>query len=60
MIIFKNELPINHEPSLNYIAKDWADCDIENGERLCWDSAYESAWYALENELEEENLTRRT
>ena len=59
MIIFKNEIPINHEPSLNYIAKSWADCDTENGDRLCWDYAYETAWFALENDLEQENLIWR-
>ena len=55
-IIFNNELPMDHEPSLNYIARSWADEDIENGDRLCWDSAIETAWNELEYQLEVEEL----
>ena len=53
---FEGELPINHEPSLDYIAQDWANCDVENGEILNWDHAYEMAWSTLEDELEYEGL----
>ena len=56
MITFKNEIPLDHESSLDYIAQDWANCDIENGEILSWDHAYESAWISIENKLEFENL----
>tara|TARA_A100000164_G_scaffold321118_1_gene303615 strand:- start:250 stop:438 length:189 start_codon:yes stop_codon:yes gene_type:complete len=55
-MIFKGELAMNHEPSLDYMAQDWADCDVENGEILNWDHAYESAWSAIEHDLEREGL----
>ena len=52
MITFKNELPLDHEPSLDHIAQDWANCDVKSGEILSWDHAYESAWISIENEIE--------
>ena len=51
MFIFKNELPLDHEPSLDYMAEDRAKCDIEDGETSSWDHAYESAWFLIEDEL---------
>ena len=56
MIVFHNELPMDHEPSLLYIADSRANEDIENGDRLCWDSAIETTWNELEYELEVEEL----
>ena len=55
-MFFENELPINHEPSLDYIAQAWATYDVENGETLNFDHAYEMAWSAIEQELEFEEL----
>jgi len=55
-IYFEGELPINHEPSLDYMAQDWANCDVENGEISSWDHAYESAWSAIESDLEFEGF----
>jgi len=55
-MMFKGELPIDHEPSLDYIAQAWATHDVEDGEILNWDHAYEMAWSALETELEFEGL----
>tara|TARA_R100001126_G_C4725161_1_gene101140 strand:- start:322 stop:510 length:189 start_codon:yes stop_codon:yes gene_type:complete len=55
-MFFKNELAIDHEPSLDYMAKDWADCDVGSGEILNWSHAYENAWSAIEQELEFEGL----
>ena len=56
MIVFHNELPMDHEPSLLYIADSREKEDIENGDRLCWDSAIETTWNELEYELEVEEL----
>ena len=46
----QEELPLNHEPSLNHWAKALADCDVETGECLNWDHAYESHWQMLDAE----------
>ena len=59
-MFFENELPMNHEPSLDYIAKAWATYDIEDGETLNFDHAYEMSWSALESELEFEGLKMTT
>jgi len=56
-MFFENELPIDHELSLDYIAQAWATYDVEDGETLNFDYAYEMAWSALESELEYEGLT---
>ena len=58
-IYFEGELPINHEPSLDYMAQDWANCDVENGEISNRDHAYETAWSAIEHELKFEGLEWR-
>ncbi len=42
------ELPLDHEPSLNHLAKLMANEDVENGVCSSWDAAYESAWDYLE------------
>ena len=56
-MFFENELPIDHELSLDYIAQAWATYDVEDGGTLNFDYAYEMAWSALESELEYEGLT---
>ena len=48
-MFFENELPINHEPSLDYIATTWATYDVEDGETLNFDHAYEMSWSAYLN-----------
>ena len=61
-MIFKNELPLDHEPSLNNMAQKWADDhddDVIN--RLeNWDYYYEISWTAIEHDLEWEGLEWRT
>ena len=59
-MFFENELPINHEPSLDYIAQAWANYYVENDETLNFDHAYEMAWSAIEQELEFEELKMTT
>ena len=59
-MFFENELPLDHEPSLDYIAKAWATYDVEDGETLNFDHAYEMSWSALEYELEFEGLKMTT
>jgi len=44
------ELPLDHEPSLNYWAKCIADEEITIGECTNWDYAYEQAWHSLDAE----------
>jgi hypothetical protein len=48
------ELPLDHEPSLNYWAKCIADDDVVSGYWISWDAAYESAWQHIEWELSNE------
>jgi len=44
-------LPLDHETSLNYMARAMADQDVESGACLNWDHAYEDAWSYLEGEM---------
>jgi hypothetical protein len=46
-ILFKDELPFNHEPSLNYWAHLLARDEMENGAKD-YDYEYEQAWHYLE------------
>jgi len=48
-LYFQEELPLNHEPSLDHWAKIIADGEIEDG---CtnWDYEYEQAWHSLDAE----------
>ena len=62
-MFFKNELPLDHELSLDHVAYAWAKNEVDNGicvteERL--DYEYEMAWSALEFELEFEGLKMTT
>tara|TARA_B100001123_G_C14614925_1_gene751372 strand:+ start:208 stop:417 length:210 start_codon:yes stop_codon:yes gene_type:complete len=50
MIVFEEELPLNHEPSLDHWAKALADCDVATGQTLNWDHAYEESWRWLDGE----------
>ena len=66
-MIFKNELPLNHEPSLNDYAQKTADdmCEIVNTHATeslfaCWDYEYELAWKNIEHDRELEGLEWRT
>ena len=43
------ELPLDHEPSLDHWAKCIADDDIATGYHTNWDAAYESAWNFIED-----------
>ena len=45
------ELKINQEPCLNARAKQRANADVACGYWDNWDSAYESAWDCIEEEL---------
>tara|TARA_A100001388_G_C28404220_1_gene327457 strand:- start:297 stop:473 length:177 start_codon:yes stop_codon:yes gene_type:complete len=46
----QDELPFDHEPSLDHWAKALADNDIAIGYHTNWDAAYESAWMFLDAE----------
>lgn len=50
-LYFPNELPLNHEPSLNHWARRQADNDIASGYHKNWDYAYEQAWQGLDAEF---------
>ena len=70
-MIFKDELPLDHEHSLNDMAQKWADENVESAlaeeargfesyYQSNWDYEYEMSWSAIENDLEEEGLEWRT
>jgi len=44
------ELPLDHEPSLDHWAKGIADEDVATGYHTNWDHAYEEAWHWLDAE----------
>ena len=44
----QDELPLDHEPSLDHWAKALADDDIATGYHTNWDHAYECAWTIIE------------
>ena len=46
----QNELPLDHEPSLDHWASSLADEDISTGYHTNWDAAYESAWQFIEDD----------
>ena len=57
MIIFKGELPLNHEPSLNSIAKNYANnYDEDEFTTEDWEYLYDQAWSWIEQQLTSENL----
>ena len=43
------ELPLDHEPSLDHWARRLADDDIATGYHTNWDYAYEQAWHWLDS-----------
>ena len=47
---FEEELPMNHEPSLNHWAKIRATQEMEDGCYTNWDHAYETEWHYLDAE----------
>ena len=66
-MFFENELPMNHEPSLDYMAKEWASDNVEEAKAeeargfdsqysTCFDYEYEMAWSAIEDDLEQDGL----
>ena len=44
------ELPLDHEPSLDHWAQGIADEDVATGYHPNWDHAYEEAWHWLDAE----------
>ena len=53
----KGELPMDHEPSLNSIAQNYADkYDEDEFTTEDWDYLYEKAWNAIECNLKFEKL----
>ena len=57
MIIFKGELPLNHEPRLNSIAKNYANnYDEDEFTTEDWEYLYDQAWSWIEQQLTSENL----
>ena len=62
-MIFKNELPLDHEPSLDYMAQRMATNHVEIAVEdeddyysSNWDYEYEMSWSAIEHDLEFEGL----
>ena len=51
-----DELPFDHEDSLNHMAKRLADDDIATGYHTDWHHAYENAWEYLEKEYQDEDI----
>ena len=45
------ELPLDHEPSLDHWAKCMADQDLKLGHHTNWNDAYECAWHHLDAEF---------
>ena len=44
-------LALDHEPSLDKLARKMADEDIIYGEHTDWDHAYECAWFVIEDHI---------
>ena len=66
-MFFENELPLDHELSLEHIANAWATENVEEAKAeeargyeskysMCWDYEYEMSWSAIEDDLELEGL----
>tara|TARA_B100000085_G_scaffold273052_1_gene288163 strand:- start:1246 stop:1434 length:189 start_codon:yes stop_codon:yes gene_type:complete len=54
MILFKDELPLDHEESLEKIVEQWSKDDAEEGDDgFDWEIHYERNWDCLENWLKE-------
>ena len=50
-VFFQEELPLNHEPSLNHWARLIADSETEEDAHSSdWDYEYERAWHSLDAE----------
>jgi hypothetical protein len=49
-IEFQEELPLNHEPSLDTGLRD-KQTTMETGYHSNWDHAYEQAWHGLDAEF---------
>ena len=50
-VYFQDELPLNHEPSLDHWAKIIAEGEMEDG-GTNWDYEYSRAWHSLHIEYE--------
>ena len=60
-MFFKNELPLDHELSLDYMAQAWATANVEDDNYTSnWNHEYERAWSVLEQDLEYEGLKMTT
>tara|TARA_R100000773_G_C4105795_1_gene48399 strand:- start:80 stop:307 length:228 start_codon:yes stop_codon:yes gene_type:complete len=55
MIIFKNELPIDHEKSIQHIVHTWAN-EVYQEDDIHIDHATELAWDSVVEHLQCENL----
>tara|TARA_R110002167_G_scaffold289485_3_gene494560 strand:- start:4059 stop:4256 length:198 start_codon:yes stop_codon:yes gene_type:complete len=51
-IFFKNELPLDHEESLDEIVKQWSKDDSEE-DGFHWEHHRDRNWYCLEEWLKE-------
>jgi hypothetical protein len=51
MITFKNELPIDHELSLDHLVKVWSVKEAENDDGR-WEDYTEYVWWGLEEWME--------
>ena len=55
MILFKDELPLDHEESLEEIVKQWSKDDAEE-DGFHWEHHTDRNWYCLEEWLKEERV----
>jgi len=44
----QEQLPLDHEPSLDHLARLIADDDVATGYHTNWHHAYEAAWEMLD------------
>ena len=51
MITFKNELPIDHELSLDHLVKVWSIKEAENDDGR-WEDYTEYVWWGIEEWME--------
>ena len=59
-ILFKDELPLDHEESLEKIVEQWSKDDAEKYSHedyeFTWDDHMDHNWWSLEDWLKEEGL----
>ena len=60
MIVFKNELPLDHEKSIDDLVDKWTEDLVDHYTDTpfsnSWHSCWESAWAEIEEQFNTENL----